>query len=675
MTPDAALLATLCRHAGLSTRWRDAFGRYHDVTPDDLRAILAALDLDVSSDAQARERIAALQAEAAMPPPTLTGEAGQTLLLPTAPGPWRLEAEDGAVTSGNAAADGGRASLLLPTVPGYYRLEIGGHEITVAVAPERCFTVADALASSGRAPRGWGLAQQLYALRRPGDGGVGDFAALAGFVREAASYGAAAVTISPVHAQFSADPDRFSPYAPSSRIMLNALHIAPDELGDDPGEEARRLEGLEMVDWPAVGRERLARLRRQFDHGAGDDPTFSAWRAAQGETVEAHAVFEALHAHLWRERSGGWHWKDWPAEFGAPGAAGTRAFAQERAAEVAFHAWLQFRADAGLAAAQHAARSAGMAIGLIADLAVGADSGGSHSWSRQGETLVGLTVGAPPDLLQRDGQNWGITAFSARGLRANGYRAFIEMLSGAMRHAGGVRIDHAMGLNRLWIVPEGASAASGAYMQMPEADLIRLTKLLSLRHRAIVLGEDLGTVPEGFPERLQQAGIDGMRVLWFERDDDGFTPPRLWTRQASAMTSTHDLATVAGWWQGVDIAHRLALGGDVADQRKQLAERADERALLWRAMRASGAADGEQPAAWDAMPVVDAAVAQVAGSACELAMIPTEDAIGLEEQPNIPGTTDEHPNWRRRLREPVGRVLAAESTVRRLRRLEQLRGG
>ena len=522
----------------------------------------------------------------------LTGDAGQTLTLAARPGPWRLQAEDGTTSSGTAAGRDGHASLTLPREPGYYRLEIDGREITVAVAPTRCFTVADAFAAPGQdrgqPPRGWGLAQQLYALRRPGDGGVGDFTALAEFAREAASQGACAITISPVHAQFSADPDRFSPYAPSSRIMLNVLHIA----AGDPGEEAARLEALELVDWPGVGRDRLSRLRSTFEAGGDDDAAFQAWRASEGDKLEFHALFEALHAELWRARGGAWNWKDWPAEFRDPHAAGAQAFAQANGREIAFHAWLQHRADGELAAAQQAALDAGMAIGLISDLAVGADSGGSHSWSRQGETLVGLTVGAPPDLLQRDGQNWGITAFSARGLRANGYRAFIEMLTGAMRHAGGVRIDHAMGLNRLWIVPEGRSAAQGVYMQMPETDLARLVRLESVRNRAIVLGEDLGTVPDGFQERLQQDGIDGMRVLWFERDKTSFTAPSKWTQQASAMTSTHDLPTVAGWWKGVDIRHKLELGGTEAEEHAALAERAADRTALWQAMLDAGAACG-----------------------------------------------------------------------------------
>ena len=676
MSLDEAVLRRLADRAGLSINWRDAFGDMHDVAAEDLQAILAAFGLGASTDAEAHDLIAELDAEDAAPAPLVTGDAGAELGLAVAAGSWRLQAEDGSSLSGTATARDGKAWLTLPEQPGYYQLEIDGRELTVAVAPPRCFTLADALAGTigadGTQPaRAWGLAQQLYALRRPGDGGVGDFAALSGFVQEAALHGAAAVTISPVHAQFSADPDRFSPYAPSSRIMLNVLHIAADE----PGDEAHRLEALELVDWPAVARDRLARLRRSFDQGGDADPEFMAWRAAEGDKLEAHALFEALHEHLWREQQGSWNWKDWPDGFKDPHATGSVAFARDHAGEVSFHAWLQFRADRELEAAQAAAIAAGMPVGLIADLAVGTDAGGSHSWSRQGETLVGLTVGAPPDLLQRDGQNWGITAFSARGLRANGYRAFIEMLQGAMRHAGGIRIDHAMGLNRLWIVPEGRSAARGAYLRMPEADLLRLTRLESVRNRAIVLGEDLGTVPEGFTDRLQDAGVDGMRVLWFERDDTGFLPPQGWTRHASAMTSTHDLATVAGWWKGVDIRHRLELGGSVHGEEKELATRAADRALLWQAMQASGACAGPQPPVWDVAPVVDAAVAQVGTSACELAMIPTEDAIGLEEQPNIPGTTTEHPNWRRRLHDPVGSVLSGERTELRLRRLDQARRG
>ncbi|MCQ8277897.1 4-alpha-glucanotransferase [Acetobacteraceae bacterium KSS8] len=657
------MLHQLCDRAGLSTRWVDAFGQPQQVEPSALKRVLGALGIDAGSEAAMRDAIEALRREDETLPPLLTGDAGSVLDVPGLQGSWTLTPEeDGETARGNGA-------LRLPERPGYYRLEAGPISTRVAVAPERCFTLSDAMGAAPGGGRAWGLAQQLYALRRPGDGGVGDFAALRDFVVEAAGQGAASVSISPVHAQFSADPDRFSPYAPSSRIMLNVLHIA----AGDPGDEAARLEALDLVDWPAVGRDRLQRLRRTFESGGDQDPLFAEWRAAEGDKLESHAVFEALHAQLWREEDLSWHWRDWPEDYRAPGNQAVRDFAATHAPEVSFHAWLQWRADRELAAAQSAARDAGMSIGLIADLAVGTDSGGSHCWSRQDESLVGLTVGAPPDLLQKNGQNWGITAFSGRGLRRNGFRAFIEMLSGAMRHAGGVRIDHAMGLNRLWVVPEGVSASAGAFLQLPEADLLRLLKLESVRNRAVVLGEDLGTVPEGFGERLERAGIDGMRVLWFEKAGNSFKPPASWTRQASAMTSTHDLPTVAGWWKGIDIAHRRALGGTEKEEAEALDQRAQEREQLWSAFLEAGAAQGAMPAVWDAIPVVDAAVSQVARADCELAVLPIEDVLGLEEQPNIPGTVDEHPNWRRRLHAPVGAVLADERAALRLRVVDQLR--
>ena len=349
------------------------------------------------------------------------------------------------------------------------------------------------------------------------------------------------------------------------------------------------------------------------------------------------------------------------------------AFAAHHADEVAFHTWLQFHADRGLAAAQKACRDAGMGIGLISDLAVGTDSGGSQCWSRQEEVLIGLAVGAPPDLLQRDGQNWGLTAFSPRGLVANGFGTYREMLHTALSHAGGMRIDHAMGLNRLWVIPEGASGAEGAYLDFPERDLIRLIALESQNRRAIVLAEDLGTVPEGFQDRLRDAGIDGMRVLWFERAQDGrFTSPAEWTSRAAAMTSTHDLATLAGWWTARDIAWRIKLG-HVADPQAAHAERAQDRTRIWQALQASGATRSAQPPDDRPDDFVDAACIHVGLSACELVMLPIEDALALVEQPNLPGTTNEHPNWRRRLTTAAEDLLGAASVRSRLEALRQAR--
>jgi 4-alpha-glucanotransferase len=656
---DAALFH-LASSAGIATSWKDVFGESHQVAPPTLRAVLAALDLPAETDPDIADSLARATTRSHTLPPLITAEIGRIIELPAAPARYSLTLEDGRTFDGfaEAAADG---CTILPILePGYHRLRLGQQETVIAVAPPACFTIPEAT----RMAKSWGIAVQLYGLRRPDDGGIGDFAALASFAGAAARHGAHAVGISPVHAQFSADINRFSPYAPSSRTALNVLH------GDATLGNAA-LEEPSLVDWPAASRFRLANFRSQFA-AAGNDPqkqaAFDAFRNAHGERLHVHALFEALHAHFYGRDPGLWHWRAWPPDFQGPDRAGAQAFAQSHAEEVEFHTWLQFHADRGLQAAQAVCRNAGMGIGLITDLAVGTDSGGSQCWSRQDETLLGLSIGAPPDLLQRRGQNWGLTAFSPRGLANNGFLTYREMLHAALAHAGGMRIDHAMGLNRLWVIPDGATGADGAYLGFPETDLLRLIKLESHRNRAIVLAEDLGTVPEGFQDRLREAGIDGMRVLWFERaPDDSYTPPASWTPRAAAMTSTHDLATLAGWWSGNDLAWRAKLG-QLSDPAAAQAGRQTEKAQLWQALEHSGSTRQTQD-------FLTAAITHVGGSACELVMLPLEDALGLQEQPNLPGTTDEHPNWRRRMPGDAETILDEPATAARLAALNAVRSG
>ena len=630
-------LADLATRAGIAPRWKDVHHQWHDVGPDTLRAVLAALDLPASTPhemQEARHRLAR-QTEGLL---KLTTAVVDQPIRVHGSGRWQLILEDGTRTDGHTE-DG---TLPAMSTPGYHHLVIGGAETVLAVAPVRGITVQDA--APGHRP--WVLAVQLYGLRRRGDGGLGDFRAVEELAPSAARAGAGGIAISPVHAQFSADVHRYSPYSPSSRVNLNVLH-AGLEL---EGVETERLESLELVDWPEAARLRLDAHRRDFAAASdADRAALARFRADEGSALERHAVFEALHAEQFAQ--GRWHWRTWPAALQDPEGEAVRAYAAAHAPELDLHAWMQFRASQSLASAQRAARAAGMPIGLIADLAVGADSGGSHCWSRQAETLLGMSIGAPPDLLNTQGQAWGLAAFSPSGLRTHGYRAFIEMLRHAMRHAGGVRIDHALGLARLWVVPDGASARDGAYLAMPTQDLLRLIALESHRNRAIVLGEDLGTIPDGFQDAMAGAGMLGMRVLWFEKAHNLFTDPRSWSRSAAAMTSTHDLATIAGWWSGHDLAWRSQLGvaGDANGAEQEAQERITDRAALWAALHHSGAAQGEAPPPSNPAPVVDAALRHMATAACELVIVPAEDALGLAEQPNLPGTMGEHPNWRRRL--------------------------
>jgi 4-alpha-glucanotransferase len=313
-----------------------------------------------------------------------------------------------------------------------------------------------------------------------------------------------------------------------------------------------------------------------------------------------------------------------------------------------------------------------MRIGLIGDLAVGMNPSGSHAWSHHSDVLPGLHIGAPPDLLNPRGQDWGLTGFSPRAMEDKGFSAFIETLRAVMRNVGGIRIDHAMGLARLWVIPEGADPADGAYLNYPVSDLLRLLALESLRHGTIVIGEDLGTVPAGFREMLEQSGVHGTRALWFEREANGqFRSPRGWDRNAVAMTSTHDLPTIAGWWKGRDIDIRSEFGrlGENTDVESVRAARDSDRPALWAALNAEALVEGAPPGPDDPQAVVDAATRFVNRTEVPLSLIPIEDLLGQEEQPNLPGTITEYPNWRRRLPMAASAVVDDPTARRRIEAL------
>jgi 4-alpha-glucanotransferase len=410
----------------------------------------------------------------------------------------------------------------------------------------------------------------------------------------------------------------------------------------------------------------LRALHAGFRRGGNPfEEDFARFRSRGGDALEQHCRFEALHGQ--RVAAGEPHdWRDWPQQLRDPASAALQRFAGEHAEEIEYHAFAQWLIDRGLYRCQSAARSCGMKIGLIADLAVGADGAGSQAWSRQAELLPSLSVGAPPDILNRAGPNWGISAFSPQGLRRHGYRAFIEMLRRGLAHAGGLRIDHAMGLSRLWLIPPGAGPREGAYLSYPFEDLLRLIALESHRHRALILGEDLGTVAEGFRDRMSARGILGMRVLLFERQGERFIPPVDWPGDAMATTSTHDLPPLAGWLEGVDIKVRAELGEIDDEQLPQaLQAREEEAQALCRSMGQAR----QNPAP----TLLDAAVEFVGVTPAPLVLLPLEDACVSRDMANLPGTLDEHPNWRRRWPVEPGALLAGEGVHQRLERLRSAR--
>ena len=734
MTPDDPLWQ-LAEHVGLQVRWRDAWNRAQTLSEEALRTVLTALELPCGTAGDcksSRARLAADDSAQALPP-LITADQHQPVIVPWAAAwtpalpqrPYRLVLEDGTIVEGIArrtrygnghhGTDG--AMELAPIAQwGYHRLLLGDIETTVAVAPPRCFGVADALAASpasvprpAPARKPWGLSVQLYGLRRGADTGLGDLTTLALVAEAAAQAGADSVAINPLHAGFSALPERYSPYSPSSRLFFNPLYADPArvfgqatvdhavaELGLGPA--LAQAEQRPEIDWPALATARHALLRRLWDHHdtllpAPQREAFAAFRARGGTALLAHASFEAIqaerlaaadvdaHANSVRDAA---DWRRWPVSLQRPDGAAVAAMATpistQRADAIGYHTFLQWLAADGLDDAQRRARAAGMAIGVIADLAVGTDPGGSHAWTRQAEILNGFHAGAPPDLYNPLGQDWGVAVFSPRGLRRHGYAAFIEMLRANLAHAGGLRIDHVLGLARMWLVPAGAPASAGAYLTYPLDDLLRLVAIESWRHRAIIIGENLGTVPESLNAALEARGVLGIDVLWFAREPAGemrketsqetsqsevadvpdapdaaepviapFQPPAQWPVHAVATTTTHDLPTVAGWWAGHDIAWRTRLHQLGAHETGAglMALRAAERNALWQAMCEAGIAHGAEPPI-DAPPV-ETVLRWLHGAQTPLRLVPVEDLLALRDQPNVPGTTAGHPNWQRRL--------------------------
>ncbi|AQH01715.1 4-alpha-glucanotransferase [Burkholderia sp. KK1] len=695
-------IEALAARAGFEIEWQDAHKIMQRVPETTLRILLDKLGLPCANATQIRQSMSAVDAEMSgrKLPPLITAEVDRGIALPVSAAKqgarYRIELESGEVIDGRFTSPKGEIALLSPIAePGYHTLVINDHRTTLAVAPARCFTIDDAWRSLSEdnadadAPPLWGIAAQVYGLRRNGDGGIGDFTALATLATQTAKRGGHAVAISPMHAMFSAEPNKFSPYSPSSRLFLNIAHVDPAAVLGAPAARAAiektgvaadlaELEGLTLIDWPRASKARLAVLRALFEPFSQDRDSpfakdFAAFVEEGGRPLEDHARFEALQAAQLAENGEG-HWRNWPDALRDPRSDAVTEFAAANRREVDFYLFTQWLAAKGLMHAQHAARDAGMAVGLVADLAVGCDSAGSHAWSYRDEMLTGVSVGAPPDLFNQAGQSWGLTTFSPRAMRTQGFAAFIDMLRCAFKCAGGIRIDHILGLRRLWLVPEGESAKDGAYLRYPLDDMLRLIALESWRHRAIVVGEDLGTVPPGFTERLQEHGLLGIRVLWFEREVDGpgFKPPREWDTGVTATTTTHDLPTVTGWWRGEDIVWRSKIGQTMAraDGRDAveaaLEERGEDREHLWRAFQDAGVAPDDVSAPDTGNAPVDEALAFVAATPAPLVTYPLEDLLALAEQPNLPGSIDEHPNWRRRLARPVDELFLDDAFADRL---------
>ncbi|MBV9584833.1 MAG: 4-alpha-glucanotransferase, partial [Alphaproteobacteria bacterium] len=495
--------------------------------------------------------------------------------------------------------------------------------------------------------------------------------------------------INPLHALFAAEPRHFSPYSPSSRAWLNWLYIditAVPGFAEDSATQALATAAPiaaacagEFVDYPAVAalkRPVLEALFRRFQVRESDDPlrlAFQEFQLAGGAALADFAVFEALHEHFTTQGMP-FSWHAWPEAMRDARSADVAEFARGHADRVDFFEWLQWEADRQLAAAAARGRESGLSLGLYRDLAVGVDPHGADAWADQELIVPGVTIGAPPDPLSRAGQNWGLAPLNPVMLRRRGFAPLVAALRANMRHASILRIDHVMGLQRLYCIPAGMPATAGAYVSYPFGDVLRLVALESQRNKCAIIGEDLGTVPEGFRETMHAANALSYRVFVFERRGDvSFVPPGDYPELAAASAATHDLATLKGFWLGRDIEWRQALGAypDEAAAATEIAERRRDRHLILEALAAEGLLPVERFGEFlaDDVPAYTAELGEaihvfLARSRSRLMLVQLEDAAGEIEQANLPGTSDSHPNWRRRLSIQLEELLDGSDMAR-----------
>ena len=715
---DAAL-EKLAQLYGIETGYHDIWGNWRAASEETLRALLAAMGVEARDPSAVDERLHASDREAwasAVPPVTVLRttqlRAGVRIRLRDGgqqPLSWRLTEESGesrqigftplklAMLEEHEGEDGWVRAFALPLPPdlpeGYHRLALFEGDTlmgsgAVVVVPQCCY-LPPVLAGGGRV---WGATVQLYGLRSARDAGIGDFSELRAAAETWAKRGASILGTNPLHAISIRDPGTASPYSPSSRLFFTPIYIDVEAVADfaeiaagDPQMAARwrelcaLLRTADEVDYAAVAKAKRAMFERLHEnfrtrhlgHASPRARAFMQFREMRGQALRRHALHDALADHH------GAPWRDWPPEYRDPASKAARRFCEEHADRVGLHEYLQWIASLQLGAAQARAIESGMPIGLYADLAISIAPDGSEAWANQKLYALGVHVGAPPDDFNAAGQDWGLPPLVPERLREAAYAPLIATLRANMNHAGALRIDHVMGLARLWWVPAGMKPGDGAYVRYPVDDLLGIVALESHRNRCLVIGEDLGTVSDDLRDKLAQTEVLSYRLLLFERDGRGFKPPGEYPRRALVAWSTHDLPTFAGWWRGEDLRARAAAGllgeGEV---RTQEAERREARAALLRDLECEGLVEGGMRSEGDLDPAIaDAVQAFLARTPAAVMVVQMEDVLGLADQANLPGTIDQHPNWKRKLPLPV-EAWAQDPRFRRVaKQLAALRGG
>ncbi|NTU41789.1 MAG: 4-alpha-glucanotransferase [Nitrospirales bacterium] len=696
------LIHELALQCGIVGEYWDALGQWREASVETKRTILSAMGLSVGSEEELhraiRERkernwkrfiapvtIISINSQPFSVPVTIAVEEEEEGSLRFS---WMIRDEKGQElfsapdcsweVSDNKWIEGRRYLRIeipcsnpdAPPYPiGYYTFEVTcarkgaplSGKTRLIITPDSCY-----LPPCFENQRLWGLSVNLYSMQSARNCGIGDLGDLAQIMRWVAGLGGGFVGINPLHCIENRAPFGISPYSPLSRLYRNFIYLdlkaIPDVAESSDArilmesesfrEQLKELRQEEFISYEGVAQLKQKVLRQAFKHfhdahllpGTPRGQDFSSYVNQEGSALETYAAFMTLSSRL------GMDWTLWPEEYRTPAGEATKRLGQEERKELFFYMYIQWLIDRQLRDISKDAAAGGMAIGIYNDLALGSVPGGSDAWMAQEIFAGNIDVGAPPDDFCREGQNWGFPPLIPDNLRESGYDYLVQTLRKNMQHGGAIRIDHALGIFRLFWIPKGAPASEGAYVTYPSEEILRIIALESVRNKTVIIGEDLGTIGDNVREALSRFRMLSYRLLYFERNypDPAFTSPERYPEMALCSVTTHDLPTLYGYWKGRDIELREKMGlySDRNAMEHDEAIRARDKALLIAALRSEGILREDAPSLPEMDPALCAAVyAYLSRSHCKLLALSLDDAICTLDQQNLPGQTDSYPSW------------------------------
>ncbi|AGI33390.1 TPA: 4-alpha-glucanotransferase [Mannheimia haemolytica] len=607
---------------------------------------------------------------------------------------WQIVLENGEVRNGEIKAEQSVLTLPADLPLGYHQLSISTENdeesCSLIVTPPKAFQPKPL----EERKKLWGAFLQLYTLRSDNNWGIGDFGDLKQFLANISDYGADFVGLNPIHALFPADPDAASPYSPSFRLWQNIIYIDVSAVeAFQQSEQAQQwfhtketqqqlaeLRAKDFVDYSQVAQLKLKALQFAFEHFSQSSQqqsqtAFDAFIEQAGEPLKIQATFDALHHWISSEFGEKGGWTNWAEEYQSYYSPKVAEFQISQATQIRFYMWLQFVANQQLAECNRFAQSLSMPIGFYRDLAVGVTQSGAETWADKALFVQEASIGAPPDMLAPNGQSWGLSPMHPHILQSRGYQPFIDLVRANMKHCGALRIDHILGFARMWWVANGESAKEGIYVRYPLEDLLSILALESQRHQCLVIAEALGIVPEGILDSLEQKGIFAYNVFYFEKAENAFKPLENYPYQAMTTLSTHDLPTIQGYWKGYDfeLGEKFDTYPSKAVLRKLKEERSYDRLNIRNAVEKVIALEPNEVGV--TIKFTHQLQRYVAHTHSALFGTQPEDWLNMLEPVNIPGTSTEYPNWRRKLSATTEQIFANKDIQQLLKDINEIRKG